>query len=316
MNELNNQPLVSVILPVFNGALFVEQAILSIQNQTLHDWELIIWDDGSRDCSRKLCQKISLKDSRIKVFGDQENKGLAYAMNQLSEASQGKYIAIQEQDDLSVPERLQREVEVLDSKSEIGLVSGIAEWIDETGRTLNFFPGLLRQKKQYPQNRQEMVRLLYLEQCKVVNAACMFRRSALYSGRPFDEGFRVSIDWQFFLHIAHHHLIWGIPEVLVHMRRGRGHVSLTSNKNLQFREARRCVCLVYKKYKDNSRSPINFGLLLKALASESVLEGRYYGGFLGLSFLLQALLLNPLNKFAWKSLNELLLRGLRKVYAL
>jgi hypothetical protein len=139
-----------------------------------------------------------------------------------------------------------------------------------------------------------MVRYLYVEQCKVVNAACMIRRSVLdrVTG-PFDPEACMSIDWQFFLHAAHFTKFWGIPEVLVYMRRDQDHHHLSSNKELQFREARRCIRLVYEKYRNDPASPINRDLYRKAMSTEMVLESKYYGRLRGLGLLGKALAYGP-----------------------
>jgi hypothetical protein len=106
-----------------------------------------------------------------------------------------------------------------------------------------------------------MLRYLYTEQCKVVNAACMFRRSLLAEiPGPFDEDARQSIDWQFFLHVAHKTSIFGLEKVLVRMRRGKHHRSVTKNRELRFREARRCIQHIYRCYRGVSTSPDNYRL--------------------------------------------------------
>lgn len=314
---MKETPLVSVVLPVFNGERFVAEAIHSIQAQTLTDWELVIIDDGSHDQSFEICRDIANQDGRIRVFRNERNLGLARTMNRLVSLARGKYIAIQEQDDVSVPERLAWEVEVLENDKEIGLVSGIAAWLDDEGQVFTYFPGLLVREEQYPQDKPEMVKFLYIEQCKVVNAACMFRRSIVDEiPGPFDEEAKMSIDWQFFLHVAHRHRIWGIPKVLVKMRRGQKHQSVTKRKELQFREARRCIKLIYDHYRTNPDSPINYWLYRKAMATEMIVEGRYYGGVKGWLRFVEAIVYDPSNKRAWKSLLDLSLRGLNKVCGL
>lgn len=310
------KPLVSVLLPVFNGEKYVSQAIRSIQEQTFEDWELIIMDDGSVDRSLEICNFFASKDKRIQIFQNVKNLGLAKTMNCLVSLAKGKYIAIQEQDDISVPERLALEVEVLEEQEDVGLVSGIAAWLDDEGQVFAYFPGLLHQGMQYPQDKYEMVKFLYTEQCKIVNAACMFRRSIVDEiPGPFDEKAKMSIDWQFFLHVAHRYRIYGIPKVLVKMRRGQSHQSITKQKQLQFYEARRCIRLIYEHYHKDPNSPISYRLYLKAMANQLLLEGRYYGGVKGWLRLVEAIICDPSNKRAWKSLFELSLRGLKKVFA-
>ena len=129
-------PRVSVVLPVCNGAPYIERAIRSILAQTWQDWELLAVDDGSTDESFSLCQALATEDTRIRVFRNATNQGLARTMNGLVALARGRYIAVQEQDDVSHPERLAQEVEVLESRPDVGLVSGIAAWIDDDEQML------------------------------------------------------------------------------------------------------------------------------------------------------------------------------------
>jgi len=290
----NHIPFVTVIMPVFNGQKTVISAIESIQKQTLIAWQLLILDDASSDNSYMLCKEKANEDPRISVFRNEQNLGLSRSMNQLVSLSEGAFLAVQEQDDRSAPDRLEKEVCILDSKPEVGIVSGIAAWVDQHDQLLAHFPGILARGEQYPQQFDEMVRFLYEEQCKVVNAACMIRRSVLDQiPGPFDPNARMSIDWQFFLNAAHFTRIWGIPEVLVYMRRDQDHQHLSGNKELQFKEARRCIRLVYEKYRNDPSSPINRDLFRKAMSTEMVLESKYYGRLRGLGLLAKAFTYGP-----------------------
>ena len=301
-----NQARISVVLPVYNGAACVHEAIESIQDQTYPHWEMIILDDGSSDNSYVICQGLAGGDDRIQVVRNPTNWGLAKSMNRLVALAQGEFVAVQEQDDISIPERFEREVDLLDRRQEVGLVSGIAAWMDEDGQVFAHFPDLLARGGQYPQDRQQMVKYLYVEQCKVVNAACMFRRSAAEQiPGPYDEEARMSIDWQFFIHLAHRWMIMGIPEYLVLMRRGKSHQHLSAMKELQFREARRCIQKIYTLYHADPGSPLNRVSFRKAMATQLILEARYYGRLSGASRLAKAIYYDPANPQTWKTFGEL-----------
>jgi hypothetical protein len=234
-------------------------------------------------------------------------------MNRLLSLARGKYVAIQEQDDISLTHRLASEVDLLDARPDVAVVSGVSGWMNDRDQVFAYFPGSLQSGAQYKQNTREMVSYLYTEQCKVVNAACMFRREIIDGDdQPFDEHAKMSIDWQFFLHVAHKHRILGIPEVLVHMRRGHAHKSLTKQKELQFREAKRCIDVIYRRYRNDRNSPITYWLYRRAMATERILEGRYWGGLRGWLTLAQAIAYNPFNQKAWSSWFEMSFRALRK----
>ena len=298
----------SVLCPVYDGERHLRESVASIRGQSFADWELILLDDGSRDASPRLCAELARGDGRIRFERHPENRGLGAAMTTLCRLARGLYLAVQEQDDVSSPRRLEQEVAVLEREPEVGLVSGIAEWLDAEGRSTALFPGLLARSEAYPEEPADMVRFLYLEQCKVVNAGCMFRRAVLEDPRiRFDPEARMSVDWQFFLHLAHRWRIHGLNEVVVRMH--RGHPTLTRRKELQFREARRCLHRIRDTYAGDPESPITGSLYRQALAYQLVLEGRHRGRLRGLGLLGRAALLHPTSAAPWRSMADLAKRA-------
>lgn len=309
-----------MLLPVYNGGATLESAAASILGQTWGDFELLLHDDGSTDGSAEVIAGLLRRDSRLRASRSLQNRGLGAAMAHLAGLARGEYLAIQEQDDLSLPDRLAAEVAALDADPRVGLVSGIAEWLDENGEPFRLFPGLLAGGGQYPQELAEMVRYLYLEQCKVVNAGAMFRRRVLERMDPgevpvfFDPAAKMSVDWQFFLRLAHSWRIAGLRQVVVRMQRGVARDSLTRRKELQFAEARRCLSLLYDELAGSESSPIDRPLFRRAMATQMLLEGRFYGGRRGLGRLLAALLRDPGRAETWRSLAELAAGGLRRLW--
>lgn len=102
-------PEVSVLLPVYNTPEdFLRQAVESILNQTFQDFELLIVNDASTTDVEKVIRSYS--DSRIKYFKNKTNLGISGTRNILLDKAQGKYLAVMDHDDISLPERLAREV--------------------------------------------------------------------------------------------------------------------------------------------------------------------------------------------------------------
>ena len=119
--------MISVILPVYNGLPYLEDAINSVLSQSYKNFELIIINDGSRDASGLFVEKLS--DPRIRFY-KQENQGLAATLNRAISLSRGKYIARQDQDDICFPLRLQKQVEFLEAHPDVGMVGTYAEiWV-------------------------------------------------------------------------------------------------------------------------------------------------------------------------------------------
>ncbi|MBU3613751.1 glycosyltransferase family 2 protein [Polynucleobacter sp. Latsch14-2] len=118
-------PLVSVLMPAYNSELYIAQAIDSILDQTHSNLELLIFDDGSSDDTRKVIESYS--DLRvIKVLSDQ-NYGVVRARNELIDRANGKYIALMDADDVAEPTRLQKQLQVLES-GECD-ICGSAQWV-------------------------------------------------------------------------------------------------------------------------------------------------------------------------------------------
>jgi len=126
-------PAVSVLIPSYNHARFLAQTIESILSQSYADFELIIIDDGSIDNSREIIQQYSERDERIKCWFHEQNKGIAYTLNEGLQRAQGKYIALLGSDDLWFRDKLEKQVALLE-KNENLIVWSEGEIIDAAGK--------------------------------------------------------------------------------------------------------------------------------------------------------------------------------------
>jgi glycosyltransferase involved in cell wall biosynthesis len=106
-------PLISVVLPVYNGESYLAEAIESILAQSFVNFELIIIDDGSTDGSQKILREFELRDERVRVFM-RENKGLATTLNDSIGVARGAWIARMDQDDIALPHRFERQLQWLE----------------------------------------------------------------------------------------------------------------------------------------------------------------------------------------------------------
>ena len=106
-------PLISVVLPVYNGEKYLVEAIDSIREQTFKNFELLIIDDGSTDNSLAILKSYQRLDQRIQLIA-RENRNLATTLNDLIDLSQGEWIVRMDQDDISLPNRIERQLEWLE----------------------------------------------------------------------------------------------------------------------------------------------------------------------------------------------------------
>ena len=128
-------PRVSVITPVWNAAPTLGEAVTSVRAQNVEDWEMLLIDDGSTDGSRAVAEALAAAEPRIRVLGWKENRGPAAARNAGIRAAQGRYIAFLDADDRWRPEKLARQLAVMEGEGE-ALVFSSYQRIDVAGRPL------------------------------------------------------------------------------------------------------------------------------------------------------------------------------------
>ncbi len=125
-------PLITIGLPVYNAAPYVEDALRSIFAQTYADWELIAIDDGSSDGSAEMLQRLN--DRRVSVIIDRQHRGLGARLNQIVVQAAGEYVARMDADDLMHPARLERQLGFLQAHPEVDAVgTGLISFGEETG---------------------------------------------------------------------------------------------------------------------------------------------------------------------------------------
>ena len=126
---------ISIVMGVYNQTNhnIIEQAVDSMLNQTVSNFEFLIYDDGSCEKEKIFLQELAKKDSRIRLLRGEVNKGLAYGLNQCLQQAKGKYIARMDADDISTKERLQIQKEFLDTHLEYAFVGLSAMLFDEQG---------------------------------------------------------------------------------------------------------------------------------------------------------------------------------------
>ena len=178
-------PLVSVIMPVYNGERYLAEAIESILAQTFTDFELIIVDDGSRDRSLEIIRDFEKRDERISVIQRETNRGEGDARNSGVAASNGQYIANMDCDVVSLPERLEKQVEYMQANPEIGLLGTRARIVDADLSPRSYFD--------VPPEHALIVIRLFVGG-PLVHPAVMVRRNCLETADGYDPAFTCAAD--------------------------------------------------------------------------------------------------------------------------
>lgn len=132
-NNNNSSPRISVVMGIYNCEATLERAVESIISQTYQDWELIMCDDASTDNTYQLACELAKRDNRITVLRNEKNIGCNVVLNRCIELARGKYIAVMDSDDISLPKRLEREVKILDKNPQYSIVSSATKHFDENG---------------------------------------------------------------------------------------------------------------------------------------------------------------------------------------
>lgn len=125
---------VSIIMGIYKmieKENLVKLAIDSILNQTYKDFEFIICDDGSNDGTYEMVKNLTKNDSRVILIKNNQNKGLAYSLNHCLSIAKGKYIARMDADDISMPDRLEKQIKFLDQHLEYAVVGCNLLFIDD-----------------------------------------------------------------------------------------------------------------------------------------------------------------------------------------
>ena len=198
-------PTVSLLMGVYNEENFLTGAIDNILNQTHEDFEFIIVDDASTDQSPEIVS--SYGDPRITLLENDTNRGLTYSLNRALEHAAGAYIARQDADDISHPERLERQVEFLEKNEDVAVVGTGAYLIDGDGRVID-----RRVPKCDPSFED------FMEKGHLIHGSIMARRSILEEDGGYNEFFRYAQDQELWLRLAKDHPRANIPDPLYRHR--------------------------------------------------------------------------------------------------
>ena len=219
---MSEKTLVSVIMPVFNAANYIDEAIESILLQSFTHFELLIINDGSTDDSLALLKKWEAKDNRISVF-NQHNQGRATARNNGLELASTDYVAMMDADDISMPNRLQLCYEYLEKHNDVVAVSGQFETICMYGVHLS--------------TSVEPLDHLAIEQSLLqdlgaafIQGASMIRKSLAEKVGGYDPIYDIGEDTDLFLRMAMQGKLANLPEVLLKYRKHPFSITTTTTK--------------------------------------------------------------------------------------
>jgi hypothetical protein len=208
VSPMHRVPVVSVVLPVFNAEPYLNEALASILEQSLTNFELIAINDGSTDDSGRILTEHAARDSRIHVVS-RENRGLSRSLNEGLEAARANYVAIMNADDVAIPDRLSNQAAFLDAHPSVAAVGGQVR--------LMLADGKVGPATRLPQTPAAIRRFLK-RMSPFAHPAVMLRRQAALAAGGYRPQIQPAEDLDLWLRLAERHDLANLPDVVLHYR--------------------------------------------------------------------------------------------------
>lgn len=201
--------LVTVLMSVYNGEDYLDEAVESILNQTYDDFEFLIIDDASTDRSPRKLQKWAARDDRIQLILNEHNQGLGAILAQGMQDATTPLVARMDADDVAHPERLQRQVEYMKAHDEVDVLGTFAIDIDEHGEVVK--------PRRFPVTHEEICRLIWTS--PILHPTVMMRRQEILAVGNYDPELRKRQDYDLWFRCVEAGLRFAnLPEPLLKYR--------------------------------------------------------------------------------------------------
>lgn len=218
-------PKISVVMSVYNGKKYLKEAIESILNQTFKDFEFIIINDGSTDKTERIIKNYN--DLRIKLINNKKNIGLTKSLNKGLRIAKGKYIVRQDADDVSLPRRLEKQINVLEGDKNLGMVASWIKLIDEEGKYLGSWPA-----DRANNSPEEIYYTLNFENC-LGHSSTVFRKKIIAALGGYNELYRKSQDYELWQRLSKVTKIKKLKKTLVLRRKHKNNTSVLEHQRLE-----------------------------------------------------------------------------------
>ncbi|MCC6580766.1 MAG: glycosyltransferase [Phycisphaeraceae bacterium] len=218
MNPKPAEPVVSVVMPVYNGQAYLRQAARSILDQSLNDLELIAVDDGSTDASLDILTQLASEDGRVRVI-QQAHEGIVVALNRGCAEAKSPLIARMDCDDIADSSRLADQTAFLKVHDRVALVGTAARVIGPAGQVSHILA---------PPTEPAEVRRQLQHSCCMIHPSVMLRREVLRTFGGYRAPLRHAEDYDLWLRISERHDVANLAKPLLSCRVHGGQVSTTT----------------------------------------------------------------------------------------
>ncbi|MDE2637886.1 MAG: glycosyltransferase family 2 protein [Chloroflexota bacterium] len=232
-------PLVSVVMPVYNGETYLAEAIESILTQTHSDLELIVIDDCSADGTAAIIRDYLNRDERVRLVRNDRNQGMPSARNSGIAVSRGEFIATMDCDDVSLPQRLEKQVAFLQANPDIGVV-GLC--LQNTAADLSE-----RQFYSVPQQHVFMVLYWILGGTTLYGGVIMARRTPFLAVGGYNESCKLAEDTELLSRLCIETRVANLPEAPYLYRHHGQQVSASAERRERRRQENDTVRLRWLK---------------------------------------------------------------------
>lgn len=189
----NITPEISVVMSVYNGEIFLKEAIESILSQSFTNFEFIIINDGSKDATERVIQEYAQQDNRIKIIS-RENRGLVASLNEGVNIARSELIARMDADDIALPDRLNIQYKFMRDNHNVVCVGADPIIIDEDGEELT--------RLTTPSDNNKIQQQLLSGHCPLEHPSVMFRRSVALSVGGYRKAFETAEDYDLWLRMG------------------------------------------------------------------------------------------------------------------
>jgi len=205
----DTSPAISVVMSVYNSSSYLKEAVDSILQQSFNDFEFLITDDCSEDDSRQILKDYLSKDNRITLILNDKNEGLTVNLNRMVTKARGKYIARMDSDDISMPDRFEKEYNFMELNPQVGLLGSHSRIIKNGSRDK-----ILKR----PSEHEEIRSALLFE--NIITHSSVFLRNSLLKEHVinYDTRFRIIQDYELWSRLADITEFRILPDVLVYYR--------------------------------------------------------------------------------------------------
>lgn len=215
-------PKVSVIMPAYNAEKYIKEAIDSILAQTFTDFEFIIIDDGSTDGTAEIIR--TYHDCRIKYLKNAQNAGIVFSLNRGLDIARGVYIARMDADDISLPERFEKQTVYMDEHPDIAVC----------GTAMELFCDSKVIGRRFPSKEPEKLKVDLFFSCGIAHPSVMMRRAVITRLGGYDPMYNGMEDYELWCRVAETYRLTVLPEILLRYR--IHHAQVTQNPSPRYKE--------------------------------------------------------------------------------